>query len=415
MLGVMLESTTKTKTAMPGAAGASPTIVIGAGGTGGHIYPGLALAEALREAVPAAQIIFTGTERGMERRLIPAAGFQLRTFDMIPFAGRSRYLLPAALARASLQARSLLRLLGADVAIGMGGYSSAPLIAGARLAGVPSLIHESNAVPGRANRFSARLTPNVAVAFEASVPHFGGVRDYRVVGMPLMPGLAAFDRAALRDRARRRFGVNADTCLVMVNGGSQGATRLNEAAVELAARWRNRDDLRIVVKAGQEGSGELNMRLAAAGARRIATAVDHIDRMDLAYAAADLMVCRAGSATVAELGRVGLPAVLVPYPYAPHDHQARNARVLVDRDAAVLLPDAELGAGPSTGPGAGSGAGSGVGAAAGAERLGEVLGPLIADPALRDRMGAAARTTGRDEAASRLAGWVLELIDKGDR
>jgi UDP-N-acetylglucosamine--N-acetylmuramyl-(pentapeptide) pyrophosphoryl-undecaprenol N-acetylglucosamine transferase len=393
MLGAMLETTTKIKAKRAGAAGASPTIVIGAGGTGGHIYPGLALAEAIREVAPGAQIIFTGTERGLERRLVPAAGFQLRTFDMIPFAGRSRYLMPAALVRASLQARRLLRWVGADVAIGMGGYSSAPLIAGARLAGVPSLIHESNAVPGRANRFSARFTRNVAVAFEASVPHFRGLRDYRVVGMPLMPELAAFDRAALRDRARRRLGVTGDTCLVMVNGGSQGATRLNEAAVELAARWRNRADLRFVVKAGREGSGELNRRLAAAGAHGIATAVDYIDRMDLAYAASDLMVCRAGSATVAELGRVGLPAVLVPYPHAPHDHQTRNARVLADGGAAVLLPDAQVGA----------------------ERLGEVLGPLIADPVRRARMGAAARATGQDEAAARLAAWVLELIDKEGR
>ncbi|MGW7550466.1 UDP-N-acetylglucosamine--N-acetylmuramyl-(pentapeptide) pyrophosphoryl-undecaprenol N-acetylglucosamine transferase, partial [Streptomyces rimosus] len=134
------------------------SVVIGAGGTGGHIYPGLALADALRRAVPDAVVSFVGTERGLETRLIPQAGYRLHTVDMIPFdpsLGAKRYLLPAALLRSGNQCRSILRTQGAQVAVGMGGYPSAPVIVGARLAGLPSLIHESNAVPGRANKFAA--------------------------------------------------------------------------------------------------------------------------------------------------------------------------------------------------------------------------------------------------------------------
>lgn len=147
------------------------SVVIGAGGTGGHIYPGLALADALRRAAPDAVISFVGTERGLETRLIPEAGYRLHTVDMIPFdpsLGARRFLLPAALIKSGTQAKAVLRAQGAQGAVGMGGYPSAPVIVGARMAGLPSVIHESNAVPGRANRFAALLTDQITLAFEES-------------------------------------------------------------------------------------------------------------------------------------------------------------------------------------------------------------------------------------------------------
>ncbi|MEU6215337.1 glycosyltransferase, partial [Streptomyces sp. NPDC047023] len=183
------------------------SVVIGAGGTGGHIYPGLALAEALRAAVPGAVVSFIGTERGLETELIPGAGHRLHTVDMIPFdpaLGTKRYLLPAALLRSAHQARAVIRAQGAHVVVGMGGYPSAPAVLGARLAGVPAVIHESNAVPGRANRFAARLTPHVAVAFDRSRPHLAGGDRALTTGMPISAALAALaelpgpDRAVLR-------------------------------------------------------------------------------------------------------------------------------------------------------------------------------------------------------------------------
>ncbi|MER7399463.1 glycosyltransferase, partial [Streptomyces sp. NPDC000151] len=175
----------------------SLSVVIGAGGTGGHIYPGLALADALRRAVPDAVISFVGTERGLETRLIPRAGYRLHTVDMIPFdpaLGARRYLLPAALLKSGAQCRAILRAQGAQVAVGMGGYPSAPVILGARLAGLPSLIHESNAVPGRANTFAARLTPHIALAFDRSRAHLPGGERAETVGMPLAGPLAGLDR-----------------------------------------------------------------------------------------------------------------------------------------------------------------------------------------------------------------------------
>ncbi|CAM5569366.1 UDP-N-acetylglucosamine--N-acetylmuramyl-(pentapeptide) pyrophosphoryl-undecaprenol N-acetylglucosamine transferase [Streptomyces xanthochromogenes] len=363
------------------------SVVIGAGGTGGHIYPGLALAEALRRAVPDAVISFVGTTRGLEGELIPRAGYRLHTVDMIPFdpsLGAKRYLLPAALLRSGAQCRAILKAQDAQVAVGMGGYPSAPVIVGARMAGLPSLIHESNAVPGRANQFAARLTPNIAVAFDRSRAHLSGGQDALTTGMPIAASLAALDRPALRAEARRALGVPPGARLVLVNGGSLGAARLTAAAVGLAERWRDRRDVHLLIKTGPAQLADTERQLSGLPGAR---AVPYLDRMDLAYAAADLVVCRAGSATVAELAATGVPAVLVPYPHAPGDHQTHNARVLSDAGAGLLVPDAETTA----------------------FRLAGLVEPLLADPARLAAMSGAADPGNHARAADLLAARVLEL------
>ncbi|MFE9305898.1 undecaprenyldiphospho-muramoylpentapeptide beta-N-acetylglucosaminyltransferase [Streptomyces sp. NPDC006856] len=366
------------------------SVVIGAGGTGGHIYPGLALAEALRRADPDAVISFIGTERGLETTLIPAAGYRLHTVDMIPFdpaLGAKRFLLPAALLRSGAQARSVLRTQKAQVVVGMGGYPSAPAIVGAKMAGLPSVIHESNAVPGRANQFAARLTEHLTVAFDGSRAHLSGGERARTVGMPIAASLAALDRPALREEARRAFGIPEGARVVLFNGGSLGAARLTAAAVGLAARWRGRDDVHLLIKTGPAALAETRRKLADAGAGPVAQAVPYLDRMDLAYAVADLVVCRAGSATIAELATTGVPAVLVPYPHAPGDHQTHNARVLSDAGAAHLIPDAKTTA----------------------DRLAELIDPLLADPARLAVMGRAADPGNHARAADLLAETVVRL------
>ncbi|MFF2251465.1 glycosyltransferase [Streptomyces sp. NPDC058142] len=365
------------------------SVVIGAGGTGGHIYPGLALAEALRRADPDAVISFVGTERGLETELIPGAGFRLHTVDMIPFdpaLGARRYLLPAALVRSGAQCRGILRAQGAQVAVGMGGYPSAPVIVGARMAGLPSVIHESNAVPGRANQFAARLTPHIAVAFERSRAHLSGGEGADTVGMPIAAQLATLDRSALRAEARRAFGIPDGAWVVLFNGGSLGAARLTDAAVGLAARWRHRPGLHLLIKTGPAALDETRRRL---GDSPVAQAVPYLDRMDLAYAVADLVVCRAGSATVAELATTKVPAVLVPYPHAPGDHQTHNARVLSDAGAAHLVPDGETTA----------------------ERLAALVEPLLADPSRLAAMGRAADPGNHAHAADLLAAKVISLAE----
>ena len=366
------------------------SIVIAAGGTGGHIYPGLALAGALRKLAPDARLSFVGTRRGLEGRLIPEAGHALHLVDMIPFArniGPRRFLLPAYAGRAAVQARRILQREHADVAVGMGGYASIPLIAGARLARVPSLIHESGAVAGRANRVAARLTRNVATAFDMKAGDFPAGVSTRTVGMPLGPELAGFDRDALRAEARAAFGLTPDVSMLLVNGGSQGSARLNDAALGLARRWRDRDDVHIVLKAGRANVDDVERRLKEVGGEAVATCVAYLDRMDHAYAAADVALCRAGAGTIAELAVVRLPAVLVPYPFAPDDHQTVNARVLVDAGAALLVRDGD----------------------ATAEWLAPQLEELFGRPDRMAAMRAAAGRVARPHAAEALAAWVLEL------
>ncbi|WP_329122937.1 UDP-N-acetylglucosamine--N-acetylmuramyl-(pentapeptide) pyrophosphoryl-undecaprenol N-acetylglucosamine transferase [Streptomyces sp. NBC_01465] len=382
-----MRTTTRFTTARTTAAPLS--VVIGAGGTGGHIYPGLALADALRRADPRAVVSFVGTERGLETRLIPDAGYRLHTVDMIPFdpaLGAKRYLLPAALLRSGVQCRTILREQRAQVAVGMGGYPSAPVILGARMAGLPSVIHESNAVPGRANQFAARLTPHLTVAFDRSRAHLAGGQNAETVGMPIAAPIASLDRAALRDEARRALGVPDRARLVLVNGGSLGAARLTAAAIGLASRWQWREDVHLLIKTGPAALDATRIRLADEGGDRVARAVPYLDRMELAYAAADLVICRAGSATVAELATTGVPAVLVPYPHAPGDHQTHNARVLCDAGAGVLLPDAETTA----------------------DRLAELVGPLLDNPARLAAMSGAAHPSTHAQAADLLAATVIE-------
>jgi UDP-N-acetylglucosamine--N-acetylmuramyl-(pentapeptide) pyrophosphoryl-undecaprenol N-acetylglucosamine transferase len=278
-----------------------------------------------------------------------------------------------------------LKREAASVAVGMGGYASIPLVAGARFSGVPALVHESGAIPGRANLLAARFTTNVALAFERAARSFPG--PTRVVGMPLSSEIEHFDRAALQPAARAAFDLPPNAEVLLVIGGSQGATTLNRAAVGLAASWRERPNRFILLKTGAADLAGIQADLQAAGASQVVRAVSFFERMDYAYAAADLALTRAGAGTVAELGATGLPAVLVPYPYAPHDHQAVNASVLVDVGAALMVRN------PS----------------ATAEQLAPALDELFADPERRAAMGVAGHSVARPHAADELASWVLEL------
>lgn len=363
----------------------SPSIVIAAGGTGGHIFPGLALAEAILALEPRATLTFVGTAHGMERDLVPKAGHRLELYAGAQFNGQGwrKVLVPSSLTRGSLQARSILRRVGADAAVTMGGYSGIPLVLGARLAGVPSIVHEPGAVPGQANVLAARFTSNIATSFPGTV--FRG-RQVREVGYPLRREITSFDRDALRTEARRAFGVDDGASMLLVNGGSQGSLTLNRLALGLAERWAGRDDVKIVLKAGARTHDEIATALEANAGRDLVDLVGYIERMDLAYAAADLGVHRAGAGTVAELATVGLPSVLVPLPAHEHDEQGHNAKVLVDAGGGVLVRDPEATA--------------------------DIVGPMLEkmlEPTERDRMRGALHAVARPDAAEALAAWVLEL------
>lgn len=364
----------------------APSIVIAAGGTGGHIYPGLALAEAVRALAPDARITFVGTPRGMESELVPKAGHTLQLYDMVQFAGQGwrKAIVPAALGRGSLQARSILKRVGADVAVSMGGYSGLPLVIGARGAGVPAIVHEPGAVPGRANLLAVRFTRNVATSFpQTRFPS----RETRLVGYPLRAEMTAFDRAAIRPGARAAYGLADDVTMILVSGGSQGALSLNLLTLGLAERWADRTDIRFLLKPGARTHEQIEERLASNPGRHLVGLVRYIDDMEDAYAAADLAICRAGAGTVSELAIVALPSVLVPFPHDEHDEQLHNAQSLVAAGGAIVVRDRDA--------------------------TPDIVGPMIeerlADPALLDAMGKGMHESARPNAAADLATWALEL------
>jgi len=367
-------------------AAGGPTIVIAAGGTGGHIYPGLALAEAIRRTAAGATVSFVGTARGMEGDLVPKAGYPLDLVHMTPFnnQGWRKALVPASLGRGALESRSLLRRRRADVAVTMGGYSGIPLVVGARLAGVPALVHEPGSVPGQANRLAARFTRNVATSFPET--RFPG-RDARHLGYPLAPAMTAFDRDALRPEARTAYGLDDATTMLFVTGGSQGALSLNRLALGLAERWASRADVKIVLKAGARTHEDIAASLSKNPGAHLVELVRYVDRMDHAYAAADLAICRAGAGTVAELAVVQLPSVLVPLAAHEHDEQLHNAAHLVAAGGALLVRDVD----------------------ATADHVGPLLEARLDDPAALAAMRAGMAGAARPCAADDLASWVLEL------
>jgi UDP-N-acetylglucosamine--N-acetylmuramyl-(pentapeptide) pyrophosphoryl-undecaprenol N-acetylglucosamine transferase len=307
---------------------------------------------------------------------------------MVPFAGRAAALLPAALVRSTVQARRILRRERADVALSMGAYVGVPLVLAARLAGLPSLIHESGAVAGRANLWTARLCGNVATAFAEAMPAFAAsATTVRTVGMPLGPELDTFDRTLLRAKARAAYGLDEATLFILVNGGSQGAASLNRLAVGLAQRWHDRHDVRILLKAGRRDHEATAAALHGSGGGHLVELTSFIEHMDQAYAAADVTLCRPGAGTVAELAVVELPALLVPYPNAPFDHQARNASALVDAGAALMVRDHD--ATPAV--------------------VAPLLERILGDRGELDRMRVGLRALARPHAADEMAAWVLDL------
>ncbi|GAB3707993.1 undecaprenyldiphospho-muramoylpentapeptide beta-N-acetylglucosaminyltransferase [Corynebacterium nasicanis] len=302
------------------------SVVVAGGGTAGHIEPALAVAEALVER-HGAQVTALGTRRGLERDLIPARGFQLELIDPVPVPRRPSLdllKLPFRMVNAVRQARAVLQRTGADALIGFGGYVSAPAYLAARSLGIPFFVHEANARAGLANKLGQKLG---ATSFNA-VADSGMPGE--VVGIPVRAGLRHLDHDAAVARARETWGLDERKTL-LVTGGSQGAVRLNEA-----------------VAGGVEKLTENYQVLHAYGKRNTApqgrdhyVAVPYIDDMAAAYAVADLIVCRSGAMTVAEVTASGLPAVYVPLPHG-NGEQALNATSVVEAGAARLVPDAEL-------------------------------------------------------------------------
>ena len=315
-------------------------VVVGTGGTAGHIFPALAVAEHLRSA-HGADVGFVGRAEGQEAAMVPAAGFPLEVIQALPFQrtfSLHTIRAPFVALHAARQAQAILR--GADVVLGMGGYVSVPVSLAARRERIPLVLHEQNAVPGLANRMASRWALVVALAFADAADRLPRGASTSVTGNPVRSSILRVldDRPALAAEARSTLGLQEGRRTIVVLGGSQGALRLNRAVVDAAPRLADRDDLQILLLSGRRDHADVARRLPRSGGLLVRS-VAFLERMELAYAVADLAIARAGAMTIAELTACGIPSVLVPYPYATGRHQDANARAVERAGGAVVLLD----------------------------------------------------------------------------
>jgi undecaprenyldiphospho-muramoylpentapeptide beta-N-acetylglucosaminyltransferase len=370
----------------PDGRAARPWAIIAGGGTAGHVVPGLAIGRALVErGHPQPGVHFAGSERGIERELVPAAGFPL---TLLPGRGIQRRLTFANVGAVLGLVRAMGRAIGIvarhrpKVVLALGGYASVPIALAAVAFRVPVVVAEQNAVPGAANRLVARFARASAVSFpDTPLPRAV------VTGNPVRDEVLDLDRARDREPARRALGVGEHRRLLLVVGGSLGALRLNTATVGALDRWRNRSDLAVRHVVGGRDWDLIRKEtpgLPAGGLEYTAVRYEH--DMPRALAAADLAVCRAGASTCFELAAAGLPAVLVPSPNVTGDHQTANARHLEAAGAAVVVPDKELDA----------------------DRLVEEVERLIDDPGRLGALADGLRRFARPDAADRVADLVEE-------
>lgn len=351
-------------------------VILAGGGTGGHLFPGLAVAREFQRRDAASEILFVGTEQGIEFRVLPKEGFKLETLTVKGLKGRglrgaldALYGVPASF----LRSRAIIRRFRPDCIIGLGGYASGPVLAAGRFAGIPCAIMEQNLRPGFTNKLLARWVDRVFTAYRDSVNYFPGARIVET-GNPVrwqtLPVTAK----------RPKFSL-------LVFGGSAGARRINFAMTAALKQLTDLKDEMFITH--QTGAADLPaIKEAYAELPFDAEVIPFIDRMDQAYAQADLILCRAGATTVAELTAFGKAAILVPYPYAIYDHQRGNAEALRDHGAADMILDQEL-----TG-----------------DVLAERLRDYLSDRARIGKMAAAAASLGRPDAAARIVAECYALV-----
>ena len=362
-------------------------VLFAAGGRGGHILPALSVADELRSMIPNLEPLFVGTRSGLEAKLIPQAGYPITFISSKGVRGRglpARALGAARVGAGFFQALGIISRFRPDIVFGAGGYASAAAVLAASFLRKTIVLQEQNSIPGLTNRMLARFARRVYLGFEKAGEWFGSHRGLVVTGNPLRGEVVS---AAGID-ARGKFHLSEGSPVLLVFGGSQGARTLSRAAVDYLG---GREDVQAIIQTGERDYPWVAERVAALGGRVFAA--PYLEAMHLAYAASDVALARSGALSVSELAAVGLPAILVPYPFAADDHQRHNAALLADAGGAVVVADAEL-----TG-----------------ERLASVLDPLLADRSRLAAMRRALALVARRDAARAIAADMISLVPRGAR
>ncbi|MDG3013451.1 undecaprenyldiphospho-muramoylpentapeptide beta-N-acetylglucosaminyltransferase [Speluncibacter jeojiensis] len=361
------------------------SVVVAGGGTAGHIEPALAVADALRELDPTVRVTALGTERGLETDLVPARGYPLELIPPVPLPRKPTLdllRLPGRVRASVRRTRAVLDETQADVVVGFGGYVALPAYLAASRGlrrgrrRIPVVVHEANASAGIANKVGARGATRVLAAVPGS-----GLRGAQVVGIPVRGSITGLDRAGLRAQAREHFGLDPEAPVLLVFGGSQGARSLNEA-VAGAARELGAAGISVLHAHGPKNTVSVDRDQAAPAY----VTVPYLTRMDLAYAAADAVICRSGAMTVAEVSAVGLPAMYVPLPHG-NGEQELNAKPVVAAGGGMIVADADLSP----------------------RRVVETMVPLLQDRRRLDAMSECAAGAGHRDAAKEIAKIVMDV------
>ncbi|NNE34568.1 MAG: undecaprenyldiphospho-muramoylpentapeptide beta-N-acetylglucosaminyltransferase [Rhodothermales bacterium] len=359
-----------------------PRILFAGGGTGGHVYPALAIAQAVQELVPDAVIEFAGTTTRIEWRVVPEAGFKIHAVTVSPLHRKltlRNLSFPVNLLRGLAQSIRLIKSFKPDVVVGTGGYVAGPVLWAAARAGVPTVLQEQNAFAGKTNKLLSRRAAQVHIAFDEARDWFPG-HTCHLSGNPTRKQLLVPNRAD----ARRFFEIAEQAKVVLVFGGSLGSAAINAAIAANHEELLKDPDLFLIWQTGKHYYQRYKNQVTSHERLRL---LEYIDRMDMAYAAADIVVARAGAITCSELELTGTPAILIPSPNVAEDHQSYNARSLADDGAAVFLAEKGL-----------------------ESNISQEIGQTLADTALLERMRARLAKRARPDAAKVIAKHILELI-----
>jgi UDP-N-acetylglucosamine--N-acetylmuramyl-(pentapeptide) pyrophosphoryl-undecaprenol N-acetylglucosamine transferase len=365
----------------------SMRVIISTGGTGGHLYPAIALADELKSLRSDIDIFFFTGKSPLERELMLKSGYPVRNLSVHGFRRKVSLDFLRTSIRASedfLKASQFMRVFLPDIVIGCGGAVSAPVVMAARYHKIPTLIHEQNVVPGLTNRLLSKFASVIAISFIDSRAYFPNRKKTELTGNPIRQGVLDVSR----EEAFSAFDFDGRRKTLTVFGGSQGARTINEAVISCYHLIRDKD-IQVLHITGEGDYSYVSQRMSSVKKstdRLVYKARSYLDRMGLAYAASDLVLARAGATTVAELSAWGCPALLVPYPYAPRAHQERNAQVLKSAGAAEIIPNREL---------------SG-------ENLASAINQCLFNDEILARMGQNMKNLAKPKAARRLAELVLE-------
>ncbi|NDV79232.1 undecaprenyldiphospho-muramoylpentapeptide beta-N-acetylglucosaminyltransferase [Dysgonomonas sp. 511] len=315
-------------------------VIISGGGTGGHIFPAISIANTIKKRYPDAEILFVGAEGRMEMERIPAAGYEIIGLNISGLNRKNPFKNISVVwkFRKSLKkAKSIIKEFKPDIVIGVGGYASGPLLYAANSMKIPTLVQEQNSYAGITNKFLAKKANTVCVAYD-EMEHFFPKEKIVITGNPCRESL--FSTSITKEEAYQEFGLDPDKKTLVVTGGSLGSRTLNKTLFAQIDKIIN-SDIQVLWQCGKLYSFELDMDMASKGKPKNVHVFEFINRMDLAYKAADLVISRAGASSISELSLLGKPTILVPSPNVSEDHQTKNAMALVKHDAAILIRDDE--------------------------------------------------------------------------